>query len=160
MASGVLGDALGTQHEKRGVSDGRTCGRPAYSFYCLGAVDHQPLPGALFGGRRQRRERGKIWQVVPIPSPPEADKMTALSSIEYAHWLMIAGALLLVLGFIGLALRQRGVDAEPYAIAGDEELSEPEADLTPEEVYERTAKEKRRARWAESFDESDEPVKS
>ena len=84
--------------------------------------------------------------------------MTALSSIEYPRWLMIAGAFLLMLGFIGLALHQRGVDAEPDAIASDEEPSEPEADLNQVEVYNRTAKEKRRDRWAERFDNAEEPV--
>ena len=74
--------------------------------------------------------------------------MTALSTIEYPHWLMIAGALLLMLGFVGLALRQRGVEAEPLAIA-DQGPSEPEADLNDVEVYNRTAKEKRRDRWAD-----------
>ena len=82
--------------------------------------------------------------------------MTALSSIEYPHWLMIAGALLLMLGFIGLALRRRGVDAEPDAIAS-EEPSEPEADLNDVEVYNRTAKEKRRDRWAERLAD-EEPI--
>ena len=77
--------------------------------------------------------------------------MTALSSIEYPHWLMIAGALLLILGFIGLALRLGGPEAEPDAIAGEQETPEPEADLDQVEVYNRTAKEKRRDRWAESF---------
>ena len=79
--------------------------------------------------------------------------MTVLSSMEYPHWLMIAGALLFVLGLVGLALKQRCVEAEPRAGAtSDHEPLEPE-DLTPEEVYHRTAKEKRRARWAESSEE-------
>jgi hypothetical protein len=34
-------------------------------------------------------------------------------------------------------------------MTNDHEPSGPEADLTPPEVYERTAKEKRRARWVE-----------
>ena len=84
--------------------------------------------------------------------------MTAVSSIEYPHWLMIAGALLLILGFVGLALRHRGVEAEPVAIVGDEAPSEPEADLNQVEVYNRMAKEKRRDRWAERFDDAEEPV--
>lgn len=84
--------------------------------------------------------------------------MTVLSSMEYPHWLMIAGALLLTLGLIGFALKQRSVEAEPRATAiSDHEPFEPETDLTPEEVYHRTAKEKRRARWAES---SGEPVEA
>ena len=74
--------------------------------------------------------------------------MTALSTIEYAHWLMIAGVLLLMLSFIGLAVRRRGVEAEPLAMANGQGLSEP-ADLNDVEVYNRSAKEKRRDRWAD-----------
>jgi hypothetical protein len=84
--------------------------------------------------------------------------MTALSSIEYPHWLMIAGALLLILGFIGLALRKGGPEAEPDAIPGEQETSQPEADLDQVEVYNRTAKKKRRDRWAERFDDSEEAI--
>ena len=36
----------------------------------------------------------------------------AFSSMEYPHWLIVAGAVLLMLGFVGLALRQRAVEAE------------------------------------------------
>jgi hypothetical protein len=32
--------------------------------------------------------------------------------MEYPHWFMVAGAVLVVLGFIGLALRQKR-DVEP-----------------------------------------------
>jgi hypothetical protein len=33
--------------------------------------------------------------------------------MQYPHWLMVAGAVLVVLGFIGLALRQkRGVELD------------------------------------------------
>ena len=73
----------------------------------------------------------------------------ALSSMEYPHWLIIAGAILLVLGLVGLALRLRSVETGPTDVRNDQEASEPEAELTPAEVYERAAKEKRRARWAE-----------
>jgi len=73
----------------------------------------------------------------------------AFLSMEYPHWLIVAGGLLLMLGFFGIALRQRGVEADPSDKASDQEQSEPEADLTQEEVYERTAKEKRRARWVD-----------
>ena len=31
----------------------------------------------------------------------------ALSAMEYPHWLIVAGAILAVLGLIGLAIRQR-----------------------------------------------------
>ena len=69
--------------------------------------------------------------------------------MEYPHWLIIAGAILLMLGLVGLALRPRSVEADPSDMTNDHEPSGSEADLTPAEVYERTAKEKRRARWAE-----------
>ena len=83
--------------------------------------------------------------------------MTTLSSIEYPHWLMIAGALLLMLGLVGLALRQRGGEAEPVALVNDQAPPEPEDDVNQVEVYNRMAKEKRRDRWAESFAD-EEPV--
>jgi hypothetical protein len=73
----------------------------------------------------------------------------ALLSMEYPHWLIIAGVILLMLGLVGLALRPRSVEADPSDTTNDQEPSEPAADLTPAEVYERAAKEKRRARWAE-----------
>ena len=34
----------------------------------------------------------------------------ALSAMEYPHWLMVAGAILVVLGLIGFALRKRTVE--------------------------------------------------
>jgi hypothetical protein len=86
--------------------------------------------------------------------------MTALLSVEYPHWLMIAGALLLVLGFVGLVWAQRGAAVESHAIETEQEPSEPEGDLDKVEVYNRTAKEKRRNRWAERFGDSEEPLSS
>ena len=85
--------------------------------------------------------------------------MTALSSIEYPHWLIIAGTLLLVLGFAGFAWGHRG-GAESYAGASEQEPPKPEADVDPVEVYNRTAKEKRRDRWAERFGAPEEPSTS
>ena len=82
----------------------------------------------------------------------------ALSSMEYPHWLIIAGAILLMLGLVGLALRLRSVEADLNDMTNDQEPSEPETDLTPAEVYERTAKEKRRARWAERERDLKEPA--
>ena len=82
----------------------------------------------------------------------------ALSSMEYPHWLIIAGAILLMLGLVGLALRLRSVEADLNDMTNDQEPSEPETDLTPAEVYERAAKEKRRARWAEREHELKEPA--
>ena len=82
----------------------------------------------------------------------------ALSSMEYPHWLIIAGAILLMLGLVGLALRPRSVEADNSDMANDQEPSAPEVDLTPAEAYERAAKEKRRARWAERERELKEPA--
>jgi hypothetical protein len=73
--------------------------------------------------------------------------MTALPSMEYPHWLIIAGAILLMLGLVGLALRPRSVEAAPSDMTNDQQPSEPEADLNPVDVYNRTAKEKHRDRW-------------
>lgn len=78
--------------------------------------------------------------------------------MEYPHWLIIAGAILLVLGIVGLALRPRSIETAPSEMRNDQEPSEPEANLTPAEVYERTAKEKRRARWAEKKRTLKEPA--
>jgi len=61
------------------------------------------------------------------------------------------------LGLVGLALRQRGVEDEPYVVPSDQQPPESEADLDPVEVYNRTAKEKRRDRWAERIAD-EEPV--
>jgi hypothetical protein len=36
-----------------------------------------------------------------------------LSGMEYPHWIMVAGAVLVVLGFIGFAF-SRNKDAEPH----------------------------------------------
>jgi hypothetical protein len=55
----------------------------------------------------------------------------AFSSMEYPHWLIIAGAVLLMLGFVGLALRQRGAEAELDDMAGrhdDQGWTQSEAD--------------------------------
>ena len=79
--------------------------------------------------------------------------MFALSSMQYPHWLLIVGALLLVLGFVGLALRQRGVTAEGHAVENDQKPPEPESDLDQAEIYNRATKEKRKDRWAERFGE-------
>ena len=81
-----------------------------------------------------------------------------LSSIEYPHWLIIAGAILLLLGLAGLALRQANLDTRPNDMTNDQEPSEAETDLTRTEDYERAAKEKRKARWVERELEIQEPA--
>lgn len=80
------------------------------------------------------------------------------SSMEYPHWLIIAGAILLMLGLVGLALRPRSVEADPSDMTNDQEPSALDVNLTPAEAYERAAKEKRRARWAERERELEEPA--
>jgi hypothetical protein len=39
-----------------------------------------------------------------------------LSGIQYPHWMMIGGGVLVVLGFLGFAIRQNKID--PRQIAG------------------------------------------
>jgi hypothetical protein len=73
----------------------------------------------------------------------------AFSSIQYPHWLMVAGALLLALGVAGLAMRGRDVEAPSDPIPNDPPPSESEEDIEPEEPSERLTDEKRRDRWAE-----------
>ena len=50
-----------------------------------------------------------------LPTGAEGeDKVTdALSAMEYPHWLIVAGAILVVLGLLGLAFRQRLAPIEP-----------------------------------------------
>ena len=73
--------------------------------------------------------------------------MTALSSMEYPHWLIIAGTLLVVLGLVGIALDRRSVEAAPDAVAGDQELFEREAKPTDEEDADRLENEAKSDRW-------------
>jgi len=50
-----------------------------------------------------------------------------LSAMEYPHWLMVAGAILVVAGFISLAFRQNRtveLDHEPTENEGEEEMAE------------------------------------
>ncbi|MEH2569759.1 hypothetical protein [Bradyrhizobium sp. AZCC 2289] len=45
--------------------------------------------------------------------------MSILSGMQYPHWLMVAGAVLVVLGFVGLAFRRNGIaeaDREPREV--------------------------------------------
>jgi hypothetical protein len=51
-----------------------------------------------------------------------------LSAMEYPHWLMVAGAVLVVAGFIGLAFRQNRTvepDHEPRKNEGEGEMTGP-----------------------------------
>ena len=86
----------------------------------------------------------------------------AFSSMGYPHWLIVVGVVLLVLGFIGMALRQRVVQAEPKEMAtGDAEgPSESEAELAQTQAASRKAKleEQKRDRWANKDRRTEEPL--
>ena len=75
----------------------------------------------------------------------------AFTSIGYPHWLIVAGAVLLVLGLIGLAIRQKrdlGADEEMASV--EQGRSELEAEPAQAEVGNRKTKlaEQKRDRWA------------
>ena len=78
---------------------------------------------------------------------------SAFSSMEYPHWLMIAGAVLVVLGFVGqLIFRQReDAAAETNETANGNEQGRSELEDEPVQTQEtnRTAKlaEQARERW-------------
>jgi hypothetical protein len=82
--------------------------------------------------------------------------MSAFSSMEYPHWLMIAGAVLLVLGFIGLLVFRQNDDAEAEikkAANGNEQgRSEFEDEPVQTQAADRKARlaELRRERWAKT----------
>ena len=74
----------------------------------------------------------------------------AFSSMGYPHWLIVAGAVLLLLGFIGLAFRKRkGAEAKLHE--NERGQSEFEAELAQTQGANRKAKlaEQTRQRWAD-----------
>ena len=77
----------------------------------------------------------------------------AFSSMGYPHWLIVAGAVLLVLGFIGLAFRQRqNAEANLKEMAnGKQGRPDFEAELAQTQTADRKAKlaEETRQRWAD-----------
>jgi hypothetical protein len=81
----------------------------------------------------------------------EGEVTAALSAMQYPHWLMVAGAILVVFGFIGLAFRRRLTPVGPTEIANENEQVRPEfeANLAQNQVN-RKAKlaEQTRDRWA------------
>ena len=79
-------------------------------------------------------------------------------SMEYPHWLIIAGAILLMLASSDSHCVHDALKRAPSDMTNDQEPIQPEVDLTPAEVYERAAKEKRRARWAGRERELEEPA--
>ena len=77
----------------------------------------------------------------------------AFSSMEYPHWLIIAGVVLLVLGFIGLAFRLRKnakANLKEMANGNEQGRSEFEAELAQTQAANWKAKlaEQTRQRWA------------
>ena len=84
--------------------------------------------------------------------------------MEYPHWLIIAGVVLLVLGFVGLAFigfafRQRNdAEVEETANGNEQGRSEYEAEPAQIQAANRKAKlaEQTRERWAKTGD-TEEP---
>ena len=48
-----------------------------------------------------------------------------ISAMEYPHWLIVAGAILVVLGFIGLAFRKRLAPVEPIETPAEPKENRP-----------------------------------
>ena len=82
---------------------------------------------------------------------------SAFSSMEYPHW-----PVLLVIGFIGMALRQRVAQAEfkEMATGAEEERSEPEAEPAQTQADNRKEwlAEQRTERWAKKDGRAEEPL--
>ena len=119
-----------------------------------------PMIGSVFHRRRPMGRARAIGTRDNLASSStrvtsKAKEMTAFSSMEYPHWLITAGVVLLMLGCAGLTLRQRAVYAGPATNASDQDPSETEADLNEVDAYNRMAKEKRRDRWANSLDDEE-----
>jgi hypothetical protein len=75
--------------------------------------------------------------------------MDAFSSLQYPHWLIVAGAIVLVVGLLGLAFRPRNglTEIEEAAVEDKPWLLDPEP---AEAAADRGAilEENRRIRWA------------
>jgi hypothetical protein len=85
----------------------------------------------------------------------------AFSSMEYPHWLIAAGAILLMFGFVGLALNQRTVEAGRDDMASDQEASKTETtELTQTEDADRKSKleEQKGDRWADKGRSTEGPL--
>ena len=81
----------------------------------------------------------------------------AFSAMQYPHWLLVVGAILVVLELIGLAFRQRLASVEPTAVAnGDEQRqSDFEAEIAQANRKAKLA-EQTKDRWAK-FSPNDDP---
>jgi hypothetical protein len=47
----------------------------------------------------------------------------ALSAFEYPHWLLVAGAILVVIGLVGIAFSQTKAELKPTEIAHENDRS-------------------------------------
>jgi hypothetical protein len=56
-----------------------------------------------------------------------------LSSMEYPHWIMVVGAVLVALGFIGVAFK-RGTNGTPVSDAEIEPMAEQTKPRTPKKI--------------------------
>jgi hypothetical protein len=75
-------------------------------------------------------------------------KMTdASSAMGYSHWLLVAGAILVVLGFIGLAFRQRLAPVGPTEIANEQGPPELKPEIAQAHRKAKLA-EQTKSRWA------------
>jgi len=83
----------------------------------------------------------------------------ALSAMQYPHWLIVAGAILVVLGFIGLASRQRLAVVGPTDVSNGNEQrrSEFEVEITQANRKARRA-EQTKGRWARKDSDSIEEL--
>ena len=96
-------------------------------------------------------------RVSALPALPETVAAYLAHGARSGYRASTLGRRVAAIRYAGLALRPRSVEADPSDMTSDREPSEPEANLTPAEVYERTA-EKRRARWAERERKLKEPA--
>ena len=73
----------------------------------------------------------------------------AFSAMEYPHWLIVAGFVLLVLGFIGLALRRRLLPVERTEASNgiEQRRAEFDAEITQANRKAKLA-EQTKGRWA------------
>jgi hypothetical protein len=111
-----------------------------------------PLERAKAVARAARQETGGVRQAAQVVRRLVAkgndkrlfiDGIPALANNRRRHSMM--------LGFVGLALRRRGVEADLNDMGSDQGPSEPEAELAQTQVADRKARleEQKRDRWAD-----------
>jgi hypothetical protein len=75
--------------------------------------------------------------------------MDAFSAMEYPHWLIVAGAILVVTGIIGLALRQKLAPVETRGVANGNEQRRSEFEAETAQTHRKVKlAEQTRDRWA------------